>query len=180
MLLIPFPFILAEILIFFWAVSHWGFFTTLGYYLLPTLVGIIIVSGVGRSAVMLFQSSVMKGSLPGNRILHSGAVFVAGLLLCVPSFFTRILGALLLLPGTRHLLIWQFKLTMLKKMSQGSARVFNFGMGGGNSGFRYYQYNANDRAQSAQPPEERDVTNNNAVLDVKPIEIVHKNETEDK
>ncbi len=180
MLLIPFPFILAEVFIFFWAASHWGFFTTLGYYLLPSLVGMLIVSGVGRSAVMLFQSSVMKGSLPGNRILHSGAVFVAGLLLCVPSFFTRVFGVLLLLPGTRHLLIWQFKITMLKKMAQGSARVFNFGMGGGNAGFRYYQYNANERPSAAADSEERDVTNNNAVLDVKPIEIVHKTEPEDK
>jgi len=152
MLMIPFPFVLAELLIFFWGVNQWGFFNTLGLYLAPCLLGFLIVSTVGRMAIMTLQSTVTRGQLPGNKILHSGAIFLSGLFFMIPSFFARVIGLVLLLPGLRHLAVWRFKLFMAKKMAQGSARVFNFGGGGpfgfggfgtgsgGPGGFQYYEF----------------------------------------
>lgn len=171
MFFIPFPFVIAEVLIFVVAVRHFGFWMTVGYYLLPCLLGFFIVSTVGRYALMTLQASVSKGKLPANQILHSGAIFISGLLFLVPSFFTRIFGLILFLPGSRHFLVWRFKLKAAEKMAKGSARIFNFGNFGG-GGFRYYQHHA-DNPGFDGAPEERDVTGNE-VLDVNPLEITHE------
>lgn len=196
MLMIPFPFVLAELLIFFWGVSEWGFFNTLGLYLAPCLLGFLIVSTVGRMAIMTLQSTVTRGQLPANKILHSGAIFLSGLFFLIPSFFARIIGLVLLLPGLRHLAVWRFKLFMAKKMAQGSARVFNFGGGGpfgfggfggagggagGPGGFQYYEFR-NDgtgfRPAEEEVREEREITDVE-VLDVTPLEITHEEKKKD-
>ena len=193
MLMIPFPFVLAELLIFFWGVNQWGFFNTLGLYLAPCLLGFLIVSTVGRMAIMTLQSTVTRGQLPANKILHSGAIFLSGLFFLIPSFFARIIGLVLLLPGLRHLAVWRFKLFMAKKMAQGSARVFNFGGGGpfgfggfgaGSArpgGFQYYEFR-NDGTGFTQTNEEereeREITDVE-VLDVTPLEITHEEKKKD-
>ncbi|MGE5084914.1 MAG: FxsA family protein [Bacillota bacterium] len=193
MLMIPFPFVLAELLIFFWGVSRWGFFNTLGLYLAPCLLGFLIVSTVGRMAIMNLQSTVTRGQLPGNKILHSGAIFLSGLFFLIPSFFARIIGLVLLLPGLRHLAVWRFKIFMAKKMAQGSARVFNFGGGGpfgfggfgagsgGQSGFQYYEFRNDGTGfteMHEEVREEREITDVE-VVDVTPLEITHEEKKKD-
>ena len=192
MIAIPFPFFIAEIVIFWFAVDKWGFLNTLGIYLLPCLLGFIIVSSIGRVAMMTMQSTVMRGQLPGNKILHSGAIFLSGILFMVPSFFARVVAIILLLPGLRHLAIWRFKIFMAKKMASGSARVFNFGsgpfgfgtgMGGGpggmggmgNQGFRYYEFRNDGTGfhDVGEEREEREI-HDAEVFDVTPIEIAHE------
>ncbi|MGZ3768200.1 MAG: FxsA family protein [Bdellovibrio sp.] len=180
MFFIPFPFVVAEIVIFILSVQHFGFLNTLGLYILPSFLGILIVNTVGRLALLTLQSTVMKGQLPAGRILNSAAVFIAGLLLIIPSFFSRVLGLILLLPGLRHLIVWRFKTHMAKKMASG-ANVFTFktgpfGFGGGSSGFRYYEYNNNNKDQSEN--QEREVSERN-VLDVTPLAVTHE-EKKDK
>lgn len=168
MIVLPFPFILAEIVIFFIAVNEWGFFNTLGLYLLPCLLGFAIMSLIGRMAFMNLQSAVVKGRLPANKILHSGAIFLSGILFLIPSFFTRIFGLCLLLPGLRHLAVWKFKLFMVEQIKKGSA---SFGARGfGSQGFRYYGF-GNDMG-----PVEREVheASGGPVLDVTPLEISHE------
>lgn len=179
MVFVPFPLVVAEIVIFFFAVKQWGFFNTLGLYLLPCLLGFFIVAIVGRIAIMTLQSTVMRGQLPASRILHSGAIFLSGLLFLIPSFFARVLAVILFLPGLRHLAVWRFKIFMAKQIAKGTAN-FNFGagpfgfgagnMGGG--GFRYYEYRS-DGSGFDQAPQERDVYEAN-VLDVTPLKIVHE------
>lgn len=163
MFFIPFPFVVAEIVIFILAVKNWGFLNTLGLYLLPCLLGFLIVTTVGRVAIMTLQRTMMKGQLPAGQILHSGAIFLSGLLFLIPSFFARVLALILFLPGLRHLALWRFKLFMAKKLAQGATH-FNFG----STGFRYYEYGH----------EERDVQEAN-VVDVTPLEITHENKRDE-
>ncbi|WP_295904602.1 FxsA family protein [uncultured Bdellovibrio sp.] len=180
MFFIPFPLVIAEIVIFFLAVQEWGFLNTLGFYLLPCLLGFFIVATVGRMAVMTLQSTVMRGQLPASRILHSGAIFLSGLLFLIPSFFARVLALILFLPGLRHIAVWRFKAYMAKQIAKGSANFnfggsggpFGFGMGNMGGGFRYYEYR-NDGTGFDQAPEEREVYESN-VLDVTPLKIVHE------
>ncbi len=187
MLAIPFPFIIAEFVIFFWGVHEWGFFNTLGLYLLPCVLGFLIVSTVGRMAIMTLQSTVVKGQLPASKILHSGAIFLSGIFFLIPSFFTRIIGLILLLPGLRHLAVWRFKLFMAKQIKKGAAS-FNFGgkgfgfggmggmggMGNGDSqGFRYYEFR-NDGTGFQDVSEVREEREIHAeVVEVTPLEITH-------
>ncbi|MDG0815257.1 FxsA family protein [Bdellovibrio svalbardensis] len=187
-MIIPFPFIIAEVVIFFLGVNQWGFFNTLGLYLLPCILGFIIVSTVGRMAIMTLQSTVTQGQLPANKILHSGAIFLSGIFFLIPSFFTRIIGVILLLPGLRHLAVWRFKLFMAKQIKKGAAS-FNFGgngfgfggmggMGGmgrgGPQGFRYYEFRNDGTGfqDVSEVREEREIQAE--VVDVTPLEITHE------
>lgn len=185
MFLIPFPLLIAEVFIFITAIKHWGFLNTLGVYLAPSLLGLIIVSFVGRMAIMTMQSSLMRGQLPTNKILHSGAVFLSGLFLLIPSFTTRLIAVVLLLPGLRHMAIWRFKAFMAKKVAQGSAKAFSgFGFGRGansSSGFRYYEFRSDGSGfrEESQERQEREVRDAE-VLDVKPLEISHEVKKTDK
>lgn len=182
MILVPFPFIVAEIIIFILSIQHLGFLNTLGLYLLPCLLGFFIVTTVGRLALMTLQSTVMKGQLPASKILHSGAIFLSGLLFLIPSFFTRVFGLILFLPGLRHLAIWRFKLYMAKQIAKGSARFnfggpFGFGAGTSGGGFRYYEYR-NDGSVYEEGPHEREVREAH-VLDVTPLKVTHQEKKED-
>lgn len=177
MFVIPLPFVIAEIVIFVMAVKSWGFFNALGLYLVPCLLGLFIVSTVGRVAVMTLQTTVMKGQLPAGKILHSGAIFLSGLLFLIPSFFTRLFALVLFLPGLRHLAVWRFKIFMAQKLAQG-AGSFNFGAGGpfgfgrgSTSGFRYYEFrqDGQDVYEASQEREVREAT----VLDVTPLKVTH-------
>ncbi|WP_413558856.1 FxsA family protein [Bdellovibrio sp. HCB209] len=202
MFVLPLPWVIAEIVIFFTGVRFFGFFNTMLIYFLPCLLGFLIVNTVGRMAMMTLQSTVARGQLPASKLLHSGAIFISGLALLVPSFFTRVIALVLLLPGLRHLAVWRFKLYMAKKMASGSARVFNFGagpfgfggfggMGGGPmpggpgagpGGFQYYEFR-NDgsgfREMNEDTPRERELTDVE-VLDVTPIEITHQEKKKDE
>ncbi len=189
MFVVPLPWVIAEIIIFFSVVRIVGFFNTMLIYFVPCLLGILIVNTVGRMAMMSLQSTVSRGHLPANKLLHSGAVFISGLCFLVPSAFTRIAGVFLLLPGFRHLIVWRFKLYMAKKMASGSARVFNFGGGGpfgfggfgGMGGGRYEFRNDGSgfRDMNEDVPQERELTDVE-VLDVTPIEITHEEKKKDE
>lgn len=194
MFFIPFPVLIAEFVIFWLAVQRWGFFDTLGIYLLPSILGLIIMNLVGRMALMNLQGTAMQGKVPGNKLLHSGALFLSGLLFLIPAFFSRVFAIILFLPGTRHLAVWGFKAFMAKKITQGAAQAFNFGASGGpfgfgtgSSGFRYYEYRGSTGFGTEQSEmkdvegltEEREVREAN-VLDVKPLEIIHQDKKEDK
>ncbi|WP_413576057.1 FxsA family protein [Bdellovibrio sp. HCB290] len=200
MFVIPLPWVIAEIVIFFTSVRFFGFFNSMLFYFVPCLLGFFIVNTVGRMAMMTLQSTVARGQLPAAKLLHSGAIFISGLCFLVPTFFTRLIGLVLLLPGLRHLAVWRFKLYMAKKMASGSARVFNFGAGpfgfggfggmgggggpqaGGPGGFQYYEFR-NDgsgfRDMNEDAPQERELTDVE-VVDVTPLEITHEQKKKDE
>jgi UPF0716 protein FxsA len=192
MIMIPFPLVIAEFVIFFLAVKQWGFFNTLGIYLLPCLLGFFIVTTVGRLALLTMQKTVTRGQLPGNQILNSGAIFLSGLLFLIPSFFARIAALVLFLPGLRHMAVWRFKLYLAKQMAKGTSNFrfggmgggpFGFGNGGG--GFQYYEFKNDGTgfrrtdvgADSSEG--ERDVYEAN-VLDVTPLKVTHETKSDDQ
>lgn len=177
MLMLPLPLVIAEIFIFFTFVQHYGFFNTLGLYLLPCLLGIFIVSTIGRMAMMTLQGTMSQGQLPGTKILHTGAIFISGLMFLVPSFFTRVVGLVLFLPGLRHLAVWRFKIFMAQKIAKGGATGFSFGGNGfgfstgfGRGGFG----GPGGFNPTNEFPGERDVTASSAQIDVTPIKVTHE------
>lgn len=171
MLMLPLPLVIAEFLIFIAFSQHFGFFNSVGLYLLPCLLGIFIVSTVGRIAMMTLQGTMSQGKVPGNKILHTGAIFISGLLFLVPSFFTRVLGLVLLLPGLRHLAVWRLKIYMAQKIAKGGASAFTFS--GNGFGFKT-GFGGADFRQSPFANEERDVTHNPQAIDVTPIKVSHE------
>jgi UPF0716 protein FxsA len=176
MVFFPLSIIFIEILAFIFAVENLGFLRTLGFYFAPCLLGFLIISIVGRLSILQLQAAVLGGRDPGTQILHSGAIFLSGLFFLIPSFLSRVLGLVLLLPGFRHLLIWKFKKSFLKQISQ--SRFFRFGAGSASGGFGYYEFRpgAADLRPGHGDREMRDAE----VLDVTPISISYEGKKGDK
>lgn len=170
MFLIPFPILLIEIFVFIFITQRVGFFTALGLYFAPCILGMLIMSIVGRLSLLQLQNTVASGKEPGPRLMHSGAIFLSGLFFLVPSFLTRVLGLILLLPGLRHLVIWKFKRYFTEKLSKASG--FGFSRGAGSSGFRYYEFRGHGGG-FGESPNEREVREAN-VLDVTPLSVTHE------
>lgn len=175
MLLIPFPILIIEAIIFFLSIKHLGFLNTLGLYILPSFLGLLIVTTVGRMAIVTLQSTVMRGQLPAGRILNSAAIFISGLLFIIPSFISRVFGLILFFPGLRHFAVWWFKKSMAKKIAKGTTTGFSFSggpFGFGGSGFKYYEFR-NDQSGFDYQSQEREVSETN-VLDVTPLKVTHE------
>ncbi len=157
MFFIPFPIVLIEVLIFSSFVYFYDFWTVLGYYLLPSPLGIVLFSMMGKSIVMSLQGAFNQGQIPGDKILHRGAILVGSVLLIIPMFLSRVLALLLILPIFRHISIFIFKTFIFKRLA--SSRFSFVRFNGGSGGSRG----------------ERDAE----VVDITPIEITHnKIETE--
>lgn len=180
-MVIPFPAVLAEIFLFFFILSNWGFLNTMAFYFLPCLLGFFIVNIWSRIAIPALQAAALRGEKPGFKLLNSGAIFLAGLCFLVPSFFLRVLGVLLLLPGSRHILVWKFKEKIAQRFAGGAAGgAFNFGNFHFRAGgFPGAGFPGEGSFGGAQQPEERDVSASNAVLDVKPLEVTHTSDKKD-
>ncbi|MEN0058396.1 MAG: FxsA family protein, partial [Bdellovibrio sp.] len=114
--------------------------------------------------LMTLQGTVAKGQMPASQMLHSGALFISGLLFLVPSFATRVLGLVLFLPGLRHIAVWRFKIFMAQQAAKGAANW---------QGFRFYRYGPQGMEDFSETRAEREV-HPTEVLDVTPLEITHE------
>lgn len=177
MMAIPFSFFIAEVIIFFASVNYWGFWNTILAYFVPCALGLLIVSVWGRLALVSMQISMAKGEAPTMRLAHSAAILVAGVCFLIPSFFLRIIGLALFLPGIRHFIIWKYKKQIFEKMSQQSSG-FSFGgihfrsggpMGPNQGGYTDISFGATEREVYSD-----------AVLDVQPLEITHEKKNNDE
>lgn len=177
--LIPFWFV-AEIAAFWWTAGKIGFWDTMLYWWGPCLIGFIITSSFSRGGLMTLQTSMMAGQVPEKRILHAGMIFLGGVLFWLPFVGTRVLGTLLVLPGTRHLLLWKFQKGLAQRMAEQMAK----GAAGGGFQFASFRFGAGPGSSMGGMAgefrtargtfSERDVTPNATdVLDVKPIEVTH-------
>ena len=180
MLFLPLPLFIAEFLIFLFAIQEWGFLQVIAAYLAPCLLGFIILSLMGRWALFDMQRTLLQGQMPANSLLHSAAVFVAGVLLLVPTFFTRLIAVLLILPGSRHFAVSKLKTFFLARMGRGFSG-FSFGAGKGfGGGFQYYDFRGPGAGgMGSEARSERTVSEVN-VLDVKPLEIIHETKKGDE
>lgn len=166
---LPFPFVFCEVLLFMWFSSNYGFFQTLAAYWLPSVLGFLILSFQSRMALFNLQRQMLSGQKPEFQALNLAAKFLSGILIIVPFFSTRLVGLLLLFPGTRHLIILTFKTWILSKMQSGAFRVFRAGgFPGAGRGF------PGGRPSDFEGPRvERDAE----VIDVTPLEVEHKSKT---
>ena len=160
MIVLPFPFILAEIALFIFFCTRFGFGPVFLAYVIPSFIGIFLLIVGGRTH-----------TLTPSKLL--------GPLLLIPPFFaSRVLGTLLILPGTRHLLLfffpaWLFNRVagMMNKAGAGAGAGFGAGQ---NANFRAYRFDGQGfRAAGFETSEESHLERDAKVIDVTPIEIEH-------
>lgn len=66
-------------------------------------VGLILIRSIGWFTYRQFQEELSLRPVPGNAILDTLCLFLAGLLFLFPGILTDVLGLLLVIPPTRHL-----------------------------------------------------------------------------
>jgi UPF0716 protein FxsA len=77
---------------------------TIGLTFLAALVGMMVIRAQAPRTIGRVQESLRRGEAPMGDVLDGLALFVAGVLLIVPGFFTDVIGLLLLVPWVRRTL----------------------------------------------------------------------------
>lgn len=131
------------------------------------LMGYWVMTFVGKDAMVKLQTGLMTGnSSLSKTAIHKGVMALGGLMLFIPGLLSDIIAVFLILPGTRHLLVWYLQ----NKFKNGIGRGFNFKTGpAGMSGFKVYtssSFKTDGFTNFQETTVEKDVTNS---LDSKEI-----------
>ena len=138
-LLLPVIFIGLEIYVLSAVWNAYGFINTLFALFLSAIFGAGLAKNQGRYLISRLQEATSLGQMPPDEALHGMLVFIGGLLFIVPGFISDFAGLLMVLPGTRHVLVRYVKWRFANKLQQGSFRIFSFrsGMSWGSTGNRH-------------------------------------------
>lgn len=147
-----------EIYLFIKVVGVWGWFNALMATLTGFFFGLLIVKSQGRIFFANVQAELAQGRVPARSMINSSLLFIGGFFILVPGFFSDIIGILLVLPGSRHLIALYVRTYLARKVVNGSFKIFS---GGFAQGF------GQGRPSGREFTQERDVTPQ--VIDVKPI-----------
>ncbi len=120
-----------ELFLLFKIGAQIGGFNTVAIVILTGIIGASLAKSQGLSILMKIQNEMAKGGIPGDAIIQGLMIFAGGLLLITPGFITDISGLILVLPGTRHLLIGAVKAAVIKSMQNGNFKMYTSSGGGG-------------------------------------------------
>lgn len=95
----------AEIYLFVEVGSQIGAWLTIGMIFATALVGGAILRQQGRQMIARAREQVAKDKLPVAEFAHGAVLVLAAFLLLTPGFITDVLGALLLVPVLRRLVL---------------------------------------------------------------------------
>ena len=96
---------MAELALLISVGSHIGTLNTIGLVLLTAIIGTWLLRREGLATFARFKAKAERGEMPAAEILSGFALAAGGALLLTPGFMTDIIGLLLVLPGSRHI-IW--------------------------------------------------------------------------
>jgi UPF0716 protein FxsA len=82
-----------------------GLWPTLGLVVLAAVGGVALMRRQGLRALERLSAGLEAGGGPAEPLAHGALMFVAGVLLVIPGFFTDAVGLLLLVPAVRARLI---------------------------------------------------------------------------
>ena len=158
---------IVEIYAWYEFIQVYSFWDAFLFCITTGLLGMGIISLVGRAALKSMQESLRQNQLPESMVMNRGVTMMGGIFLIIPGLFSKFFGALLILPGTRHLMVWYVRKFMSKQIASGSFRVYtNVNGAGFSAGFSSPQ----PKEREASP---RNLSNNN-VVEIKPQSVEHK------
>ena len=164
LLFLIFPF--AEVYTYYKFIEAYSFLDAVLFTMTSGILGVIVMSSQGRAAFVGVQAELAQGKIPANMILHRAVLMLGGLLLFIPGILSDVIGLLCIMPGTRHLIVWYVKFSLLKGITKGSVRFFTSNMGGFTAGFGGFGQGPFARPNASVDNDERDVTPQ--VIDVTP------------
>jgi len=78
-----------------------GLWPTLLGVVISSVVGMLVIQSQGLALGAQLRTAMNSGEMPARTVADAMMVFVAGVLLLVPGYFTTVLGLLLLIPPVR-------------------------------------------------------------------------------
>jgi UPF0716 protein FxsA len=96
-----------------------GGLATVAVLLLISLLGAYLVRSQGFRIIARIQEELSRGRLPAAQMLDGALVFVGGVLLMTPGFFTDFLGIFFLIPVTRSVIKMWLGLWLQARIARG-------------------------------------------------------------
>jgi len=96
-----------------------GGLATVATLLLVSLLGAYLVRSQGFRIIASIREELSRGRLPAAQMLDGALVFVGGVLLMTPGFFTDFLGIFFLIPATRRLIKMWLGLWLQSRLAKG-------------------------------------------------------------
>jgi UPF0716 protein FxsA len=117
-----------------------GGLNTILVVVLTGIFGAALAKTQGLAIIYHVQKDLAEGKIPTDQIFHGLLVFGGGLLLLTPGFLTDALGFLMVVPGSRHLIVLQMKAWFKKAVASGNIHFASFGQSkaGGFQSYTFY------------------------------------------
>lgn len=96
-----------------------GGLATVAILLSISLAGAYLVRHQGFKIITEIREELSRGRLPAAQMLDGALIFVGGVLLMTPGFFTDFVGIFFLIPVTRRLIKLWLGLWLQAKLSKG-------------------------------------------------------------
>ncbi len=96
----------AEVALLLYVSQHIGLLSALALTFVTGAVGFAIVRAQGWKILGRARTELDRGVLPVEHLLDGLILFGAGVMLITPGLITDVLGALLLIPFLRRLVLW--------------------------------------------------------------------------
>jgi UPF0716 protein FxsA len=97
--------IAAEIAAFVAVASQIGYLWAFTALIVVSALGPLVVRHVGLGVLTKTRERLQRGEVPTRELLDGVAVFIGGVLICVPGFIGDLLGLLLMIRPVRSLVI---------------------------------------------------------------------------
>lgn len=170
LLILLYPF--AELYAWYWFITTYSFGDAVLWCFLTAIVGIWILRMQGGAAAAQLQASAQTGALPPKKVIHHLMMGFGAFLLILPGLIIKVVGALCILPISRHIIV---EVLIWKAGAKLAQNVFRFGNMGPLGGFAFRSTMGGQGPFGARP-EERDarVAQDPNVIDVKATVVEDK------
>ena len=99
--------------------SQIGGVATGALLLLMSLLGAYLMRSQGGRVLARIQEELSQGRLPAAQLLDGALIFIGGVLLTTPGFFTDFIGIFFLVPATRRFIKMWLGLWLQSRISKG-------------------------------------------------------------
>lgn len=99
---------------------------TIALLFADSVLGAMLLRSQGRAVWQRFNNALAENRMPAREVFDGAMVIVGGTLLLTPGFITDVVGLLLLLPPTRHV-VRRIASAVAKRRAVARVAFFGFG-----------------------------------------------------
>ncbi|OAB43256.1 FxsA family protein [Paenibacillus glacialis] len=113
-----------EFYVFDFVIGRFGGMNTFLLTLFTSAVGLVMMRFEGRKVLEDARSQMQNRQIPGRTLVDGLSIFIGGLFLVLPGFFTDVVGFTMIFPLTRPIYRLFILRWLKKKMKNGNMTVY--------------------------------------------------------